>query len=349
MTTAGHNGLTYADAGVDIDAGNALVDRIKPAAKSTTRSGVMGGLGGFGALFDLKAAGYQDPILVAATDGVGTKLRIAIDTGHVDTIGVDLVAMCVNDLVCQGAEPLFFLDYFATGKLMVEEATRIITGIAKGCADSGCALIGGETAEMPGMYHKGDFDLAGFAVGAMERGTELPAGVREGDVLLGLASSGVHSNGYSFVRKVVELSGLGWDAPSPFSDGTLGQALLTPTRLYVKQALAALRAGGVHGLAHITGGGLTENPPRVLPEGLACEIELGAWQLPPVFRWLAQTANMSEPELLKTFNCGIGMILVVAEDRADALSDLLTQEGETVSRMGRIVEGQGVVYRGRLL
>ena len=349
MTTTGHNGLTYADAGVDIDAGNALVDRIKPAAKSTTRSGVMGGLCGFGALFDLKAAGYQDPILVAATDGVGTKLRIAIDTGHVDTIGVDLVAMCVNDLVCQGAEPLFFLDYFATGKLMVEEATRIITGIAKGCADSGCALIGGETAEMPGMYHKGDFDLAGFAVGAMERGTELPAGVREGDVLLGLASSGVHSNGYSFVRKVVELSGLGWDAPSPFSDGTLGQALLTPTRLYVKQALAALRAGGVHGLAHITGGGLTENPPRVLPEGLACEIELGAWQLPPVFRWLAQTANMSEPELLKTFNCGIGMILVVAEDRADALSDLLTQEGETVSRMGRIVEGQGVVYRGRLL
>ena len=349
MTTTGHNGLTYADAGVDIDAGNALVDRIKSAAKSTTRSGVMGGLGGFGALFDLKAAGYQDPILVAATDGVGTKLRIAIDTGHVDTIGVDLVAMCVNDLVCQGAEPLFFLDYFATGKLMVEEATRIITGIAKGCADSGCALIGGETAEMPGMYHKGDFDLAGFAVGAMERGTELPAGVQKGDVLLGLSSSGVHSNGYSFVRKVVELSGLGWDAPSPFSDGTLGEALLTPTRLYVKQALAALRAGGVHGLAHITGGGLTENPPRVLPEGLACEIELGAWQLPPVFRWLAQTANMSEPELLKTFNCGIGMILVVAEDRADALTALLQAEGETVTRLGTIVEGQGVIYRGRLL
>ena len=349
MTTTGHNGLTYADAGVDIDAGNALVDRIKSAAKSTTRSGVMGGLGGFGALFDLKAAGYQDPILVAATDGVGTKLRIAIDTGHVDTIGVDLVAMCVNDLVCQGAEPLFFLDYFATGKLMVEEATRIITGIAKGCADSGCALIGGETAEMPGMYHKGDFDLAGFAVGAMERGTELPAGVQKGDVLLGLSSSGVHSNGYSFVRKVVELSGLGWDAPSPFSDGTLGEALLTPTRLYVKQALAALRAGGVHGLAHITGGGLTENPPRVLPEGLACEIELGAWQLPPVFRWLAQTANMSEPELLKTFNCGIGMILVVGEADADALTHILQAEGETVTRMGRIVEGQGVVYKGRLL
>ena len=347
--TKGHNGLTYADAGVDIDAGNALVDRIKPAAKSTSRPGVMGGLGGFGALFDLKAAGYQDPILVAATDGVGTKLRIAIDTGHIDSIGVDLVAMCVNDLVCQGAEPLFFLDYFATGKLMVEEATRIITGIAKGCADSGCALIGGETAEMPGMYHQGDFDLAGFAVGAMERGTELPVGVQEGDVLLGLASSGVHSNGYSFVRKVVELSGLGWDAPSPFSEGTLGAALLTPTRLYVKQALAAIRAGGIHGLAHITGGGLTENPPRVLPEGLACEIDLSAWELPPVFRWLATTANMSEPELLKTFNCGIGMILVVAEDRADALTALLEAGGETVSRLGRIVEGQGVVYKGKLL
>lgn len=345
----GHNGLTYADAGVDIDAGNALVDRIKPAAKATGRPGVMGGLGGFGALFDLKAAGYTDPVLVAATDGVGTKLRIAIDTGHVDTIGIDLVAMCVNDLVCQGAEPLFFLDYFATGKLELEQATRIITGIAKGCADSGCALIGGETAEMPGMYHKGDFDLAGFAVGAMERGTELPAGVTKGDVILGLASNGVHSNGYSFVRKVVELSGLGWDAASPFSDGTLGQALLTPTRLYVKQALAAIRAGGVHGLAHITGGGITENPPRVLPDGLACEVDLGSWKLPPVFRWLAQTANMAEAELLKTFNCGIGMILVVAEDRADALTALLTEAGETVARLGCIVEGQGVIYKGRLL
>jgi len=349
MTVTGHNGLTYADAGVDIDAGNALIDRIKPAAKATSRPGVMGGLGGFGALFDLKAAGYTDPVLVAATDGVGTKLRIAIDTGHVDTIGVDLVAMCVNDLVCQGAEPLFFLDYFATGKLELEQATRIITGIAQGCADSGCALIGGETAEMPGMYHKGDFDLAGFAVGAMERGTELPAGVQAGDVILGLASNGVHSNGYSFVRKVVELSGLGWEAPSPFSDGTLGQALLAPTRLYVKQALAAIRAGGVHGLAHITGGGLTENPPRVLPEGLACEIDLGAWSLPPVFRWLATTANMAEAELLKTFNCGIGMILVVAEDRADDLTDLLQAEGETVFRLGAIVEGQGVIYKGRLL
>ncbi|WP_103333281.1 phosphoribosylformylglycinamidine cyclo-ligase [Pseudotabrizicola formosa] len=347
--TKGHNGLTYADAGVDIDAGNALIERIKPAAKRTMRSGTMGGLGGFGALFDLKAAGYTDPILVAATDGVGTKLRIAIDTGTVDTIGVDLVAMCVNDLVCQGAEPLFFLDYFATGKLDLDQATRIITGIAAGCEASGCALIGGETAEMPGMYHGGDFDLAGFAVGAMERGADLPSGVGQGDVLLGLASNGVHSNGYSFVRKVVELSGLAWDAPSPFSDGTLGAALLAPTRLYVKQALAAVRAGGVRALAHITGGGLTENPPRVIPEGLACQIDLDCWDLPPVFDWLARTANMSEPELLKTFNCGIGMMLVVAQDRADALTDLLRAEGETVIRMGQVVPGDGVIYTGRLL
>ena len=347
--TTGKNGLTYADAGVDIDAGNALVERIKPAAKRTQRSGTMSGLGGFGALFDLKGAGYNDPILVAATDGVGTKLRIAIDTGNVDTIGIDLVAMCVNDLVCQGAEPLFFLDYFATGKLNVDEATRIINGIAAGCEASGCALIGGETAEMPGMYHKGDFDLAGFAVGAMERGSDLPAGVAAGDVLLGLGSNGVHSNGYSFVRKVVELSGLGWEAASPFSDGTLGEALLAPTRLYVKQALAAVRAGGVHALAHITGGGLTENPPRVIPEGLACEIDLSSWQLPPVFRWLAATAQMSQPELLKTFNCGIGMMLVVAADQAEALTALLVAEGETVVQMGRVVAGEGVIYKGQLL
>lgn len=343
------NGLTYADAGVDIDAGNALVERIKPAAAATRRPGMMSGLGGFGALFDLKAAGFTDPILVAATDGVGTKLRIAIDTGHVDTIGIDLVAMCVNDLVCQGAEPLFFLDYFATGKLDVDQAARIIAGIAAGCKASGCALTGGETAEMPGMYHEGDFDLAGFAVGAMERGQDLPQAVAEGDVLLGLASSGVHSNGYSFVRKVVEMSGLGWDAAAPFAEGTLGEALLTPTRLYVRPALAAIRAGGVHGLAHITGGGLTENPPRVLPDGLACEIDLSAWSLPAVFRWLATTAGMAEAELLKTFNCGIGMIAVVAEDRAGAIADLLRAEGETVMRLGRVVAGEGVRYTGRLL
>ena len=348
--TGSGGGLTYAQAGVDIDAGNALVERIKPAAKRTSRPGVMGGLGGFGGLFDLKAAGYTDPVLVAATDGVGTKLRIAIDTGVVDTIGIDLVAMCVNDLVCQGAEPLFFLDYFATGKLDVDQAARIVEGIAEGCHQSGCALIGGETAEMPGMYHKGDFDLAGFAVGAMERGQDLPRGVAAGDVLLGLKSSGVHSNGYSFVRKVVELSGLGWDAPCPFGAGSLGAALLAPTRLYVRQALAAIRAGGVHGLAHITGGGITENPPRLLPEGLACEIDLSSWTLPAVFRWLAETAKMSEAELLKTFNCGIGMMLAVAPDRAEAVADVLRGMGEEVVTLGQITAGQGgVVYKGRLL
>ncbi|UWS05356.1 phosphoribosylformylglycinamidine cyclo-ligase [Phaeobacter inhibens] len=347
--TSGKNGLTYADAGVDIDAGNALVDRIKPAAKRTNRSGVMSGLGGFGALFDLKDAGYSDPILVGATDGVGTKLRIAIDTGVVDGVGIDLVAMCVNDLVCQGAEPLFFLDYFATGKLETETAARIIEGIAEGCVRSGCALIGGETAEMPGMYPKGDFDLAGFAVGAMERGTALPADVQEGDVLLGLASDGVHSNGYSLVRKLVEVSGLGWDADCPFGEGTLGEALLTPTRLYVKQCLAAVRTGGVHALAHITGGGLTENLPRVLPEDLGADIDLNAWELPPVFKWMAETGGIAEAEMLKTFNCGIGMILSVSADRADELVKVLEAEGETVSRLGTVTAGAGMRYSGKLL
>jgi len=346
--TTGKNGITYAEAGVDIDAGNDLVERIKPAAKRTNRPGVMSGLGGFGALFDLKAAGYTDPVLVAATDGVGTKLRIAIETGNVDGVGIDLVAMCVNDLVCQGAEPLFFLDYFATGKLETEKAARIIEGIAEGCAQSGSALIGGETAEMPGMYPAGDFDLAGFAVGAMERGAALPEGVVEGDVLLGLASNGVHSNGYSLVRKLVEISGLGWDDACPWAEGTLGEVLLTPTRLYVKQALAAVRAGGVHALAHITGGGLTENLPRVFPEGLGAEIDLDAWTLPPVFAWLAEVGGMAEAEMLKTFNCGIGMVAVVAADRAEALSALLTEAGETVARIGVITEGQGVAYKGAL-
>ncbi len=347
--TTGKNGLTYADAGVDIDAGNALVDRIKPAAKRTNRSGVMSGLGGFGALFDLKDAGYSDPILVGATDGVGTKLRIAIDTGVVDGVGIDLVAMCVNDLVCQGAEPLFFLDYFATGKLEMETAARIIEGIAEGCVRSGCALIGGETAEMPGMYPKGDFDLAGFSVGAMERGTALPADVTEGDVLLGLASDGVHSNGYSLVRRLVEVSGLGWDDDCPFAEGKLGEVLLTPTRLYVKSCLAAVRAGGVHALAHITGGGLTENLPRVLPEDLGADIDLDAWDLPGVFQWMAQTGNIVEAEMLKTFNCGIGMILSVSADQADALTALLTAEGETVSRLGTVTAGEGMRYSGKLL
>jgi len=346
--TQAKTGLTYAGAGVDIDAGNSLVERIKPAAAATRRSGVMAGLGGFGALFDLRAAGYDDPILVAATDGVGTKLRIGIDTGELDGLGVDLVAMCVNDLVCQGAEPLFFLDYFATGKLSVDEAARVVTGIARGCERAGCALIGGETAEMPGMYHDGDFDLAGFAVGAMERGADLPRDVAQGDVLLGLASDGVHSNGYSLVRRVAQAAGLVWDAPSPFGEGTLGQGLLTPTRLYVKPALAAIRAGGVKGLAHITGGGLTENLPRILPDGLGAEVDLDAFALPPVFRWLAQAGGIAPEEMLKTFNCGIGMVLVVAPDRADALQHLLAEAGETVHVLGRVTQGAGIEYRGEL-
>ncbi len=342
------NGMTYAKAGVDIDAGNALVERIKPAAKATTRPGVMAGLGGFGGLFDLKAAGYDDPVLVAATDGVGTKLRIAIDTGNVDTIGIDLVAMCVNDLICQGAEPLFFLDYFATGKLDVDAAAQVIEGIAAGCSASGCALIGGETAEMPGMYAGKDFDLAGFAVGAMERGAALPAGVAEGDVLLGLASDGPHSNGFSLIHKIVEMSGLGWDSAAPFGEGSLGHALLTPTRLYVKPTLAAIRAGGVHGLAHITGGGLTENLPRVLPDGLGAEIDLNAWTLPSVFAWLAEQGGVAQAEMLKTFNAGIGMVLVVAADRAEALADLLSEAGETVYPLGTLSKGETITYHGAL-
>jgi len=342
------NGLTYADSGVDIDAGNALVERIKPAAASTKRAGVMDGLGGFGAMFDLKAAGYNDPVLVAATDGVGTKLRIAIDTGNLSTVGIDLVAMCVNDLVCQGAEPLFFLDYFATGKLDVSEAAQVVEGIAMGCRMSNSALVGGETAEMPGMYAKGDFDLAGFSVGAMERGAMLPKDVAEGDVLLGLASSGVHSNGYSLVRKIVAASGLAWDTRSPFGEGTLGEALLAPTKLYVRSGLAAYRAGGLHALAHITGGGLTENLPRALPDGLGADIDLTAWRLPPVLKWLVDQAQLPQPEMLKTFNCGIGMIAVVAPDRADALQSLLQDAGETVNRIGTVTAGAGVRYSGAL-
>ncbi|MBT6524760.1 MAG: phosphoribosylformylglycinamidine cyclo-ligase [Marinovum sp.] len=343
------NALTYAAAGVDIDAGNALVEQIKPHAKRTNRSGVMAGLGGFGGLFDLKAAGFNDPILVSATDGVGTKLRIAIDTGHYDTIGIDLVAMCVNDLVCQGAEPLFFLDYFATGHLDVGIASRIIAGIAEGCVQSGCALIGGETAEMPGMYAGDDFDLAGFAVGAMERGTALPSDVRSGDVLLGLPSSGVHSNGYSLVRKLVELSGLGWDAPSPFGGETLGAELLAPTRLYVKSCLAAIAAGGVRGFAHITGGGLTENIPRVLGEGQGVHIDLDSWTLPPVFKWLAAQGGISNDEMLKTFNCGIGMVIVADAQSADAVAEALAALGETVIRLGQVTDEPDVVYSGALL
>jgi phosphoribosylformylglycinamidine cyclo-ligase len=344
------NTLTYRDAGVDIDAGNRLVDRIKPAAASTRRPGTLGGLGGFGALFDLKAAGFRDPVLVATTDGIGTKLKIAIETGLHGTIGIDLVAMCVNDLVVQGAEPLLFLDYFATGALDVEAAGRVIEGVAEGCRIAGAALVGGETAEMPGLYAKGDYDLAGFAVGAVERDRVLPAGVAAGDVILGLASSGVHSNGFSLVRRIAATQGLGWSDPAPFApEQSLGAALLAPTRIYVRPCLEAIReAGGVKALAHITGGGLVENIPRVLPPGLAAAIDLAAIAVPPVFGWLAE--SVAQPELLRTFNCGIGMVLVVAPESAAKAAAILTEEGETVVTLGEIVarEAEAVVFTGAL-
>jgi phosphoribosylformylglycinamidine cyclo-ligase len=349
---SGRNSLTYKDAGVDIDAGDALVDRIAPLAKATRRPGADADLGGFGGLFDLKAAGFKDPILVASTDGVGTKLKIAIDTGICSGIGQDLVAMCVNDIVVQGAEPLFFLDYFATGKLDVEQGAVVIAGIARACKECNCALIGGETAEMPGLYAKGDFDLAGFTVGAVERGRILPRTdtMREGDVLLGIASSGVHSNGYSLVRRVVSDAGLSYSAPAPFAGGqSLGEALLAPTKLYVTSGLAAIRAGGIKGLAHITGGGITENLPRALPDGLDAEIDLSAWAPLPVFGWLAKSAGIGEREMLRTFNCGIGMIAVVSPEKVDETITALA--GESVSRIGTLVPGEGepkVRYRGVL-
>ncbi|MEM7059515.1 MAG: phosphoribosylformylglycinamidine cyclo-ligase [Pseudomonadota bacterium] len=347
------NRLTYADAGVDIDAGNALVDRIKPLAASTDRPGVASGLGGFGGLFDLKAAGYSDPVLVAATDGVGTKLRIAIDTGHVDTVGIDLVAMCVNDLVCQGAEPLFFLDYFATGKLSVDHAAQVVEGIAEGCRQANCALIGGETAEMPGMYADGDFDLAGFAVGAMERGQALPTGIVPGDVILGLGSNGVHSNGYSLVRRIVADHGLDWGSPAPFGDGTLGQALLAPTRIYIPACMALIRAGLVRGFAHITGGGLTENLPRALPDDVAVTVNLDAWDLPPVFQWLIAQSGLDQAEALKTFNCGIGMAVIAKGDFYQDAQRILEEAGETVHHLGVIGvlddDGPGLTFTGSLM
>jgi phosphoribosylformylglycinamidine cyclo-ligase len=321
------NGLTYAQAGVDIDAGNALVERIKPLAKSTRRPGAEASLGGFGALFDLKAAGYDDPLLVTTTDGVGTKLKVAIETGIHDTVGIDLVAMCVNDLLAQGAEPLMFLDYFATGKLDVEAAATVVAGIAEGCRQAGCALVGVETAEMPGMYAEGDYDMAGFCVGAVDRDKVLPrmADQKPGDILVGLASTGPHSNGYSLVRRIVERSGLAWDAPAPFEEGkTLAQALLAPTRIYVKTVLPHLKAGRIEGLAHITGGGLIENPPRAIAEGLVPRFDWNAWELPPVFSWLQQVGGVSDQELRRTFNCGIGLMLIVdPRDLAEVLEGLV--------------------------
>ena len=346
------NGLTYRDAGVDIDAGDTLVDRIAPAARATRRPGADAELGGFGGLFDLKAVGMKDPVLVASTDGVGTKLKIAIDTGIFGGIGQDLVAMCVNDIVVQGAEPLFFLDYYASGKLDVDAAAAVIEGIARACKESGCALIGGETAEMPGLYAKGDFDLAGFAVGAVERGNILPrlSAMSEGDVLIGVASSGVHSNGYSLVRRAVTDLGLSYDAPAPFAaEMKLGEALLAPTRLYPRAVMAALQVGGVKGFAHITGGGITENLPRVLPDYLDAEIDLSAWTPHPVFGWLSRSAGIAADEMLRTFNCGIGMIAVVTLENSGRVIDAFQEAGEKATRIGALVKGEAKVrYRGAL-
>ena len=336
--------MTYADAGVDISAGNALVEAIKPLAKATRRKGADSALGGFGGLFDLKACGFKDPVLVAANDGVGTKLRVAIETGLHHGVGIDLVAMSVNDLIVQGAEPLFFLDYFATGKLDVAQAREVIAGIADGCKQAGCGLIGGETAEMPGMYHGKDYDLAGFAVGAVERKRILPAkNVGPGDMILGLASSGPHSNGYSLIRKIVEMSGLAYNAPAPFAkDKTLGEALLVPTRIYVKSLLKVFRTSkSIKALAHITGGGFLENIPRVLPKTCVAEINLDAVPFLPVFDWLQYVGGTSEREMLRTFNCGIGMIVVAKAADAKAVAAALKKSGEKVVTLGTLRKRKG--------
>jgi len=340
MATNNEAGASYKQAGVDIDAGNELIKRIKPLAKATRRLGSMDDLGGFGALFDVKKAGYSDPLLVSSTDGVGTKLKIAQAAGKHDTIGIDLVAMCVNDLIVQGAEPLFFLDYFATGKLSVGVAEQVIKGIADGCKLAGCALIGGETAEMPGMYADGEYDLAGFTVGAVERGNVLPLKtLKAGDVVLGLASSGVHSNGFSLVRYILEQNRLKFDSPAPFASGqTIADALLVPTRIYVKNGIAAIRAfpQGIKGFAHITGGGLPENLPRILPDSLCAKLDAKAWELPAVFRWLKDAGKVPAHDFLRTFNCGIGMVVIVASEDADAIASLLKSSGEIVYKLGTL-------------
>jgi len=334
-----NNGLTYADAGVDIDAGEQLVDAIKPLAKSTRRPGAEASLGGFGALFDLKAAGFEDPLIVTTTDGGGTKLKIAIETSRHDGVGVDLVAMCVNDLLAQGAEPLMFLDYYATGRLDVDAARRVVAGIAEGCRQSGSALVGGETAEMPGMYSGGDYDLAGFSVGAVERGKVLPYldQQKPGDVIIGLASSGPHSNGYSLIRKVVEKSGLAWGDDAPFAkDQSLAQALMEPTRIYVKPVLPLMKADLIKGAAHITGGGLIENPPRCIAEGLEASFDWDAWPMPAVFQWLAETGGISDHEMRRTFNCGVGFILIVAPENVEPVLAALLNAGETAFVCGQL-------------
>ncbi len=336
--------LTYKDAGVDIAAGDALVEAIKPLAASTRRPGADGTLGGFGGLFDPKAAGYSDPVLVAATDGVGSKVKIALEVGNLTTVGIDLVAMCVNDLIVQGAEPLIFLDYYATGKLDIKAASDVIAGIAEGCRQAGCALIGGETAEMPGLYAGADFDLAGFSVGAAERGTLLEAkNVTPGDVILGLASSGIHSNGFSLVRKIVEEHTLTYSNVNVFDGhmGTLGDTLLTPTRIYIKALLGPLKAGKIKALAHITGGGLLENIPRSLPGGTEAHINADSWTPLPVFRWLRQATGASPYELLRTFNCGVGMAVIVAKSAADEVFAGLEGAGEVVNRIGHIQKSEG--------
>ncbi len=329
----------YKDAGVDIDAGAELVERIKPHVKSTFREGVMSGIGGFGAFFDPARAGYEDPVLVSSTDGVGTKIRIAIDTGEHDTIGIDLVAMCVNDIIVQGAEPLFFLDYFACGVLDTGVAERVIAGIAEGCRQAGCALIGGETAEMPGMYARGEYDLAGFTVGAAER-TKLVTGkdVQEGDVVIGLASSGLHSNGYSLVRKVINEIGISYEDPAPFDEEgrTVGQAVLVPTRIYVRPVLNVLRSCNVRALAHITGGGLLENIPRVIPENLAVRLDAASWPLPPLFTWLAKEGDIDSEDMTRTFNCGIGMVIICPESDKDHCIEILKNNGEKVYEIGKV-------------
>lgn len=355
MAEAGKHGLTYAESGVDIDAGNAMVEAIKPLVKATRRAGADAEIGGFGGLFDLKAAGFKDPVLVAANDGVGTKVMIAIETGIHDTIGIDLVAMCVNDLVVQGAEPLFFLDYFATGKLAPHIGAEVVKGIAKGCIESGCALIGGETAEMPGLYDKGDYDLAGFAVGAAERGTLLPkADLKAGDILIGLKSSGIHSNGFSLVRRIVEKSGLSYDAPAPFASGkTLGAALLEPTRLYVKPLLKALKfTDGILAFAHITGGGFPDNIPRVFPDGIGATLNLDKIPVLPVFKWLAKTGGVAAEEMLRTFNCGVGMIVVARKEKRDEVIAALASVGEEPVEIGIITPHHSdqprIAYQGSL-
>ena len=333
------NGLTYADAGVDIDAGELLVEHIKPLAKSTARPGSEPSLGGFGALFDLKAAGFEDPLIVSTTDGVGTKLKIAIETGRHDGVGVDLVAMCVNDLLAQGAEPLLFLDYYATGRLEIDAARRVVAGIAEGCRQAGAALVGGETAEMPGMYTEGDYDLAGFSLGAVERGHALPYLDRQaaGDVIIGLASTGPHSNGYSLVRKVVEKSGLAWGDDAPFAkDRSLAQALMEPTRIYVKPVLPLMKAGLIKGAAHITGGGLIENPPRCIADGLQAAFDWDSWPMPAVFQWLAETGGISDHEMRRTFNCGVGFILIVAPENAEPVLAALLNAGEVAFVCGQL-------------